>query len=255
MVHMDINTCKTLALCLTGQTWKVKRLKFERTPNLVSVVVPAYNAEKYIVECLEGIRLQTYPYLELIIIDDCSSDGTVAAIHSWISSICRDTLPVLFVPLPRNIGTAGAYTSGMFLTKGEFIAIQDCDDISLPERIEKQVDFLQRTPGIDMIGTRYKAFRDGDESEGPMSDWIAFGTQSIHEQYKNGLHCIANPTLMLRGTVFDTVGGHSRRVIGAEDYDFISRCILGFGMSADNLNHCLYRYRSHAAQHSRKFYS
>lgn len=226
----------------------------KRVSKLVSVVVPTYNAEAYIEKCLDGLSQQTYKHVELVIVDDASQDGTVEVITRWLKKDSRFSPAgrVHFVALPRNIGTAGAYTTAMYLAIGEYIAVHDCDDYSHTERFERQVRFLRDNPQVSVLGTNYQVFKNDDPEFRQISDWLAYGNQ-IDANYKKGLHCVANPTLLFRGKVFDAIGGHTRKVKGAEDFEWMTRCIVE-GYKAENLKDILYYYRSHPAQHSRNFY-
>ena len=96
----------------------------------VSVIMPVYNAEKYIGEAIESILDQTYTDFEFIIIDDGSSDGTVAAVKGY------DDRRIRFYQNEHNMGVAATLNRGLDLATGEYIARMDSDDMSLPERFE-----------------------------------------------------------------------------------------------------------------------
>ncbi|UQZ80977.1 Putative glycosyltransferase EpsE [Paenibacillus konkukensis] len=226
-----------------------------RVNGMVSVVVPCYNASAFIRSCLDGLLKQTYTQMEWILVDDASSDSTVDTINSWLHDYRSETerlARVVFLPLPSNVGTAGSYTIGMFLARGEFIAIHDCDDISHPERLEKQVQFLSEHPEFGLVGTNYIAFEDQNYHKTVIPQWLAYGSD-IPQKYDEGLHCISNPTVMLRGSTFDRIGGHTRKIPGAEDFEFFAKCAAA-GIQMDNLREPLYFYRLHPKQHSRLFY-
>lgn len=116
-----------------------------REKNLVSIIVTSFNRENYIKECLESILAQTYRDIEIILVDDCSTDKTLEVFHEFQREAVEKRPEmkdrIIAISLPRNVGYAGPLTLGMFLSKGEFIAIQDSDDLSHPERIEKQVSY------------------------------------------------------------------------------------------------------------------
>lgn len=222
-----------------------------RIEGLVSVVIPCYNAEAYVEECLSHLYDQTYTHVEWIVVDDASTDGSVNRIQQWL---LRHTSPtVTLLQLPRNVGFSGAMTTGLFLAQGEFIAIHDADDYSHPERIAKQVSYLRRHQHIDMVGTNYIAFEDEDRRNQTASNWLSYGPD-IPMRYARGEHCVSHPTLLFRGRVFDRLGGLTRSMNGAEDYEFVAKCVQqGFGI--DNLQEALYYYRLHEAQRSREYYA
>ena len=126
---------------------------------LVSVVIPTYNRAEYLHECLQGLYEQTYRPLEIVVIDDCSTDHTADVIRDWRKR-AQDypAVALRYHKLPRNVGFAHAVSIGYFLAQGEFIANHDSDDISHPERIEKQVRFLLMNNDYDLVGTNYESF-------------------------------------------------------------------------------------------------
>lgn len=225
-----------------------------RVPGLVSVIVTCYNYEKYLVEALNSIAGQTYPSLEIVLIDDASTDSSKEVAEAFARDLAksRPDLARRFLRLrfPRNVGHAGSLTTGLFLSRGEFVAHQDADDISHPRRFEKQVAFLTHNPGVDLVGTLYAGFPDRypDQTE-PPAPWIRFGDE-ILTQYQRGGHALCHGTLLMRGALFDRVGGYNRRYGKAVDYEWISRLILQ-GVRADNIPEVLYYRRRHETQMSR----
>lgn len=110
-----------------------------RIPDLVSIVMPAYKAERFIAEAVASVRAQTYPQWELLIVDDCSPDGTwaeaerLAALDSRIR--CQRT--------PKNVGAAGARNLALDLSRGQYIAFLDADDRWSPDKLEKQLRYMR----------------------------------------------------------------------------------------------------------------
>jgi glycosyltransferase involved in cell wall biosynthesis len=198
---------------------------------------------------------QTYPHIEIIVVDDASTDQTRRVVQKWIQTSKVNRIKgrkVVLIPLPRNLGFAGAVTTGMFATRGEFIAFQDSDDLSHPKRIQKQVQYLRKHPNIDLVGTKYAAFKDGNFRDKEIATWIQYGEQ-IRKTYAEGGHCVCHSSTLFRGSVFDRLGGETRRMNGDEDYEFIAKCISN-GVGIENIPEVLYYYRSHPAQRSRAYY-
>ena len=114
---------------------------------LVSVVMSAYNAEKTIGATIKSILRQSYQKLELIIVDDASQDQTLSIIKSFpdprIKLICNQT----------NLTLGPSLNIALEAARGEFIARQDADDLSLPDRLEKQVKYLLANPEVDVVGS------------------------------------------------------------------------------------------------------
>ena len=112
----------------------------DETRPLVSVVIPAYNSARFIHETLESVRQQTWPALEVFIIDDGSSDDTVSIARSF-------GLEWFHVVEQKNSGACVARNRGLDLSKGKYIQFLDADDVLSPDKIEKQVGMLEKNPG------------------------------------------------------------------------------------------------------------
>jgi glycosyltransferase involved in cell wall biosynthesis len=225
---------------------------FNRQKGLVSIVITCYNVASFIEECLDGIFDQSYKNIEVIIIDDFSNDPTKKKIKKWIKKN-NPSFPIDLITLPRNVGFAGAINIGYILSKGEYIAVHDADDISHKDRIQKQVKFLEEKPEVGLVGTTYAAFQNGNIEEQQIATWIRYG-EDIKKTYGKGGHCVCHGTIMFRGEIFDRIGGPTRRIKGAEDYEFIANCINA-GIEISNIPEVLYYYRAHPNQRSRQFYS
>jgi glycosyltransferase involved in cell wall biosynthesis len=228
--------------------------RMERVPDLVSVVVSNYNNANYLKECLDSLARQKYEDVEIIVVDDASMDNSVDVIRAWKRKNRRKLKwRMLVVELPRNVGYSGALNVGLYLAKGEFIAIQDSDDLSHRNRLDKQVKYLREHTDIDMVGTCYASFRTGNFAQKEAAVWLEYGVDKVRSRYAQGSHCVCHGTILFRGKVFDKLGGPTRRLHGSEDYDFIENCI-SHGVLVDNLTRVLYYYRRHSKQRSAKFY-
>lgn len=119
------------------------------TAPAVSVVMPTYNGERFLRQTVESVLNQTLPDFELIIVDDRSTDSTPR-----ILAELRDRDPRLIVLTnERNLGIASATNRGIAAARSEYIALQDHDDVSLPHRLQTQVDFLSSHPDIAAVGS------------------------------------------------------------------------------------------------------
>ena len=114
---------------------------------LVTVLMAVYNGEKYLREAIESILDQTYTNFEFLIINDGSSDRTEEIILSYNDKRIR------YIKNEQNLKLIASLNKGLDLAKGEFIARMDADDISLPERLEKQINFLEKHPEIGLLGS------------------------------------------------------------------------------------------------------
>lgn len=113
---------------------------------LVSVVLPAYNAELYLKEAMDSILQQTFTDFELIILNDGSTDSTEDIILSYEDS------RIVYVKNQENLGLIGTLNKGISLAKGKYIARMDADDIALPERLNKQISFLEANTQYGVVG-------------------------------------------------------------------------------------------------------
>lgn len=150
---------------------------------LVSIIMTAYNSEKYIREAIDSIINQTYQNWELIIIEDRSVDSTLQVIKQFTDDRIR-----LFCN-EKNLGTLYGMQRGMSLAQGEYIAILDSDDISLPGRIEKQAAFLQSHPEVLLCAAKAdylingRVEKQGDlgvETMGELRFAMLFSNKIVH---------------------------------------------------------------------------
>lgn len=116
---------------------------------LVSVIIPAYNAEKYVESAVRSIMTQTYKNLEILVTDDCSTDSTLEILNSLTKEDCR----IVVYHNEQNKGIVKTLNDLVSRANGKYIARMDADDISLPKRIEKQVKFLEKHPKYVFCGT------------------------------------------------------------------------------------------------------
>lgn len=126
--------------------------------DLVSVIMPSYNCAEYIAHSIESVIKQTYPHWELLITDDCSTDNTVEIVKQYIQ---KDNRIKLFV-LKDNSGAAVARNNSIKEAQGRYIALLDSDDLWLPEKLEKQLAFMQNN-GYEFCYSSYIIYNDNGE--------------------------------------------------------------------------------------------
>ncbi len=194
----------------------------EHKQPLVSVIIPAYNAEAFIGQTLDSVIAQTYTKLEIIVVDDGSTDGTAEVARSFAQQDER----VRLLQKP-NGGVASARNLGIRRSKGAFIAPIDADDIWYPHNIEKQVQCMQQ--GGPRVGLVYSWSIDIDEAGRPLGTVHAasitgevFTTLLIHNFMANA------SCTMLRRTCLEKVGLYdpsykARQAQGCEDWDLYLR--------------------------------
>jgi Glycosyl transferase family 2 len=207
-----------------------------RTAPLVSVLMPAYNAEAFLTEAVASVLSQTYENLELIVVDDGSEDATaniVAAIKD----------PRLKVISRSHEGLSGARNHLLSLARGELLAWMDADDISVRERLARQVEFLQTTPDVSVVGTWAASI----DSKGKVCPMVAHQPPIEDVAIRGEMlrtNCFVNGSVMFRQRAVRSVRFHSD-LAPAEDYDFWMR-MLDWN-TVHNLPETLYYYRLHSS--------
>ena len=201
----------------------------------VSVVMPAYNAEKYISEAIESILNQTFTDFEFIIIDDGSIDDTVGIINYYNDDRIR------LIQNEVNLGVAQTLNKGIELSRGQYIARMDADDISLPTRFEKQVAFLDVNPDVAVVGSDIELF-------GMVNEKRSFSSK--HDDLKVELlfnNCFAHPSVMLNHKFFGSKKLlYNPKVNKMEDYDLWVRAAISNKLAC--ISEVLLRYRVHPNQ-------
>lgn len=128
---------------------------------LISVIMSAYNAEHFLREAIDSILNQTYDNFEFIIIDDASTDSSKSILRSYSDHRIRLHLN------KDNSGLTRSLNIGLTLAKGAYIARQDADDVSYPERFQKQLDFFRANPGLAIVGAQANyIYEDGQLAKG-----------------------------------------------------------------------------------------
>jgi glycosyltransferase involved in cell wall biosynthesis len=213
------------------------RLTMMTDPPLVSTCMPVYNAEPYIAEAVESILAQTYRNFEFIIINDGSTDRSLAILERYAA---HDTRIRLWSR--PNAGYLVRLNEMLDEARGDFIARMDADDVAMPERLSRQIDFLNSHPEVIAVGSRILAI-DGDGD--PIAE---FCTAQDHEEIDRA-HLevrggyINHPAAMIRTGAIRSVGGYRSAYYPGEDVDLWLR-LAEIGRLA-NLPETLLKYRQH----------
>ncbi len=199
--------------------------------SLISVILPVYNASNYLKESIDSILNQTYTNFELIIINDGSTDESVEIIDQYLDSRIR------IIHNETNLGLIATLNKGIDAAKGEFIARMDADDISLPLRFQKQIEFLYKNSSIDIVGSSYEIF--GDENK-----IINLTTNSKQIEIELLFHNpICHPSVMWRvKSIIDTHMRFETNFIHNEDWAFWLTA-LEKGLKIANIPDVLLKYR------------
>lgn len=209
---------------------------------LISVVMPVYNGERYLRQSVESILNQTWRDFEFIIIDDGSTDATAEIVQQF------EDKRILVIRNSANLGLTASLNKGIAAAKGKFIARMDADDISLPERFEKQIGFFRTHPEIEALGTSTLYIDEhGNRTENnflPTSHFCIKWELNFNSP-------IAHPTVMMTRRVIKECGGYTPSFEYAVDYWLWWRiselAILG------NLPEPLLLYRLHSANVGRTY--
>lgn len=205
---------------------------------LVSVVMPAYNSEKYIAEAIDSILGQTFRDLELIIIDDCCQDHTAEIVESYTDD------RIIFVQNKVNKGFLYGLNYGIKIARGKYIARLDDDDTSYPDRIQKQVDYLNEHEDIVLVGTRIDENRNGVLFEQQITPIRTSSHIRFELFYENG--SIAHSSFMMRKEVLDKHNIKYEIFKQVPDYHLLT-CICRYGELA-RLDETLVTWRIHPQQ-------
>ena len=198
--------------------------------------MPAYNAEAYLTQSVESILGQTFLDFELIVVDDCSTDGTLALLRSYNDPRLR------IVPNERNMGVVGARNRAMAVARGDLIAAFDADDVSLPTRLAKQVAYLDSHPAVALVGTGSFYLEHGQIRAGKR---IANPTPMLLRWLMHVDNPLGHPTLMYRASVVRRLGALLLEDYKyAEDFEFSHR-VLTMG-EIGYIDEPLILYRRHA---------
>lgn len=123
--------------------------------NLVSIITPAYNCSQTLAETIDSVLHQTYSNWEMLIVDDCSSDDTADIAAAYAQKDSR----IKLIRMPQNSGSAAARNAAIQNAKGRFIALLDSDDLWKPEKLERQLTFMQEN-GYSFTFTAYEVFKN-----------------------------------------------------------------------------------------------
>ena len=204
---------------------------------LISVILPVHNAEKYLVEALESLRYQTYTNFEVIAIDDASSDLSARILRNYAKIDPR----IKVYRNKINLKIANTLNFGLTKAKGHFIARMDADDVAMPTRFQKQLNFLTKHPGVVVVGGQCLTIDTNSHITGKKlfpTDHIAIS------ELMYTANPLQHPSIMVRRDLLpkDFVW-YNPKLTPAEDLDLYFR--LGkFGLFA-NLKSTVLMYRQH----------
>lgn len=159
---------------------------------MISIIVPAYRAEKVIVETIDSVAAQTYPNWELLLVEDAGGDGTAAIIERYIRE--RGESRIRLIRQPENRGAAMARNRGLREARGRYIAYLDADDLWEPEKLERELRFM-REKDAAFVFTGYEFADENGKGTGK----VVHVPETLH--YRQAL---SNTTIFTTTVLFDT---------------------------------------------------
>ncbi|MCL2252823.1 MAG: glycosyltransferase [Lachnospiraceae bacterium] len=181
---------------------------------LVSVIIPTYNRADVLGRSIESVLSQTYPHFELIIIDDCSTDGTKELVDSYQDE------RIHYIKNESNLGAGRARNIGVAISRGKYIAFQDSDDVWYQEKISRQLAAFSND-SINNVGMVYCPYRYLVAED----DFIFNGGKFQTEHFSHLLFWpdVGTPTMLISKEAWDDVGGFSEEIKCFEDWEFSIR--------------------------------
>jgi hypothetical protein len=209
-----------------------------KTPVRVSVVLPVWNGERFLVEAVESVLAQTLEGIELLLVDDGSTDATADIARGFAA---RDERVRLIETKRRGI--AHALNAGIATARAPYVARMDADDICHPERLQKQVAHLDAHPDCVAVGSAIEVIDETGEHVGTRTfpeDHASIARTLINGRWT----AIAHPTVVARRDVLVSIGCYRAHTVPSEDLDLWFR-LSRVGKLA-NIRERLLRYRRHA---------
>ena len=203
---------------------------------LVSVLMPVYNTALYLREAMDSMLCQTFKGFELIVLDDCSPDNAEEILDAY------DDPRIVRYKGEKNAGLSNVLNVGIGMARGKYIARMDSDDISLPQRLQVQVEYLETHPDIDLVSVGMRLF---GAKEGTWVRELNPEKVKIEAMFHSP---VLHASSVWRKEAFEKQGLRFRQeMVPAEDYDLWTRAMLK-GLKLVNLPEVLYEYRIHESQ-------
>jgi glycosyltransferase involved in cell wall biosynthesis len=217
---------------------------------LVTIIIPTFNRRRWIGECLDSVRGQTYRHIETLVIDDCSTDGTV----EWLRSNPDYSFANVHVQ-PRNGGASTARNTGIEMARGELIAFIDSDDLLAPNHIEKAVELFALQPNIGLFACDSTLIDSDGQVLYTGRTWHEIQSELKNYPVQSGIRKLEDvfvfsnifPGFTLPKSVFDRIGNFDQTIFPMDDYDLMLR-VAGAGYGIYYCHEALALRREHTGQ-------
>ena len=216
----------------------------------LAVILPAYNAENFITECLDSLLNQTFSDFCILAVNDASTDNTGGILESYAAKDAR----LRVYHLPQNQGEPAVMQFAMDMLNYmnvEYVARMDADDICVPHRFERQVQYLDEHPEIDILGSNALLFNDGQTDKATKVSTLPLLDKDIKAHFSLARDHIINPSSMWRHSSIKALNINYAQTATAPDFHMWVQCALHKKTFA-NLPEPLLLYRLHPGQESKK---
>lgn len=210
---------------------------------LVSIIMGTFNCASSLHTCIDSIINQSYTNWELIICDDCSTDETLLIASKYDEKFEN----IRLIRNKENMKLAYSLNHCLKYAKGKYIARMDADDICFSDRLEKQVDFLENNPKIDVVGTAVIPFDENGDKP------IRFACENPNVRILTHRTTFFHPTVMMKKTCYDHLGGYTvaKRTQKGQDIDLWFR-FFAEGYTGENLKEPLIKYHESISDYQKK---
>ena len=201
-------------------------------PGLVSIVVPVYNCKDYLDGCIASLLSQSYSNIEIIICDDCSTDGSREKLSEY-----EDNPKVKVLYNEKNMHQAYTRNRCLEMCSGEYVMMQDADDVSETNRIERLIESFE--DGVDFVSSACYWFDDN----GKYREWISISDYPQKKDLLRGIPHV-HAASIFKMECLQRVGGYrtGKHLSRSEDYDLMMR-LYAYGFHGKNIPDVLYGYR------------
>ncbi len=205
---------------------------------MVSVIMPVYNTAPFLKEAIESVLTQSFSDYEFLIIDDASTDGSLDIIKNFKDERIKIILN------ENNLGIIATRNKGLELAKGKYIAKMDSDDVSLPSRFEKQVDFLEKHPEVAIVASKLSLINENGIDKGYWHEDIHATSAEEIKRTMPVINCVGQSTVMMRADIVKKTG-YNKNYKYNEDWG-LWLDVLNAGYQIAKLDEVLVRYRVHS---------
>jgi len=217
---------------------------------LVTVIIPTFNRRRWIGACLDSVKAQTYKNVETLVIDDCSTDGTV----EWLRANPDYSFAKIHVQLKTG-GASIARNTGIEMARGELIAFIDSDDLLAPNHIEKAVAVFNTQENIGLFACDSTLIDSEGEVLYSGRTWHEIQSELKNYPVQSGIRTLEDvfvfsnifPGFTLPKSVFDRIGGFDQTIFPMDDYDLMLR-VTGAGYKIYYCHEPLALRREHTGQ-------